>query len=181
MKITEIAIKRPAATIMVVMFFVVLGLFGYHKIGSDLFPEANIPFITVIAQYPGAGPEEMEDQITKELEEGLSSISGLKETRSWIYEGMSLTALEFRMGTDVNQAANDTQKAVDRIMYKLPQDMDKPVVEKFDTNGEPVLTIAVSGVRPVNEIYELAEDTIKSRLETIPGVASINISGGQDR
>jgi len=181
MKITEIAIKRPAATIMVVMFFVVLGLFGYQKIGSDLFPETNIPFITVIAQYPGAGPEEMEDQIAKELEEGLSSISGLKETRSWIYEGMSLTALEFRMGTDVNEAVNDTQKAVDRIMYKLPQDMDKPVVEKFDTNGEPVLTIAVSGTRPVNEIYELAEDTIKSRLETIPGVAAINISGGQNR
>jgi HAE1 family hydrophobic/amphiphilic exporter-1 len=181
MKVTEIAIKRPAAMIMVVMFFVVLGLFGYQKIGSDLFPDAKIPFVTVIAQYPGAGPEEMEDQITKELEDGLSSLNGLKETRSFIYEGLSLTALEFRMGTDISDAVNDTQKAVDRIMFKLPQDMEKPVIEKFDTNEEPVLTIAVSGSRPVNEIYDLADDTIKSRLETIPGVAAVSITGGQNR
>lgn len=181
MKITETAILRPAATTMVVMFFVVLGLFGYSKIGSDLFPDANTPFVAVIAQYPGAGPEEIEDQITNELEEGLSVISGLKETRSWIYEGKSVTVLEFRMGTDLSDAVNDTQKAVDRVMFKLPQDMQKPVVEKFDINGEPVLTIAVSGERPVNEIYDLAQEKIKDRLETIPGVAEIQISGGQNR
>lgn len=181
MKVTELAIKRPSAMTMVIMFFVVMGLFGYTKIGSDLFPKADIPIITIISVYPGAGPEEMENQVVDEIEESVSSLSGLKSSRSWIYEGISFTVLEFTMGTDVDIAAMDAQKAVDRIMMKLPADIEKPVVQKIDMNAEPVLTLAVSGQRPLNEIYDISKDSIKARLETIPGVASINVIGGRKR
>ncbi|MHB9095031.1 MAG: efflux RND transporter permease subunit, partial [Eubacteriales bacterium] len=181
MKVTELAIKRPAAMSMVIMFFIVLGLFGYTKIGSDLFPKTNTPIITIVTQYPGAGPDEMENQVVDEMEEGVSSISGLKDTRSWMYEGLAFTVLEFSMSTNADMAAMDTQKAVDKVMMKLPKDIEKPVVQKIDMNAEPILTIAISGQRPLSEIYDIAKDTIKARLDTIPGVAGINIVGGIKR
>lgn len=178
MKITELAIKRPAAMTMVIMFFIVMGLFGYFKIGSDLFPKANVPFVTVITHYPGAGPEEMENLVVDEVEEAVSSISGLKEVRTWIYEGVAFTALEFQMGIDPDVAVADTQKTVDRVMIKLPKDLEKPVVEKFDLNSEPVMMVSLSGDRDLSEIFDLAQDTVKPRLETVPGVASVQILGG---
>jgi len=179
MKITELAIKRPSAMSMIIMFFVVMGMFGYSKIGSDLFPKADIPVVTVISVYPGAGAEEMENQVVEEIEEAVSSLSGLKDTRSWIAEGIATTVMEFTMATDVDIASMDAQKAVDRVMMKLPQDMEKPIVQKVDMNADPVLILAVSGERPLNEIYDIANDTVKERLQTVPGVAAINIVGGK--
>lgn len=179
MKVTETAIQRPAAMTMVIMFFVVLGLFGYSRIGVDLFPKANTPIVTIVSMYPGAGPEEIESQVVDPIEEAVSSLSGLKDTRSWIYEGVAFTVMEFRMSVDADTAAMDAQKAVDKAMANLPDDVEKPVVQKVDLNAEPLLTIAVSGNRPLYEIYDIARDTVKSRLETIPGIAAINIIGGQ--
>lgn len=178
MKITELAIRRPAATTMVIMFFVVLGLFSYTKIGSDLFPEAEVPFVTVVTQYPGAGPAEMETQVVNEIEEAVSSINGLKTSRSWIYEGRSFTLLEFRAGTPLNVAGDDAQKAIDQAAYRLPEDMDKPVVAKHDLNAAPVMVLALSGDQPLNKIYDFAKDKVKSRLDTLPGVAAIDLVGG---
>jgi len=181
MKVTELAIKRPAAMTMVIMFFVVLGLYGYTFIGSDLFPKADQPFVTIVAPYPGAGPEEMESQVVDEIEEAVSSLSGLKQLRSWIYEGLAFTVLEFRMGTDPDVAAMDTQKAVDAVMLKLPKDIEKPIIKKHDQNADPILNIVVGGQKPLNELYDIANDTIKARLETVPGVASVSVVGGQKR
>lgn len=179
MKLTELAIKRPAAMTMIIMFFIVLGLFGYSKIGSDLFPKANMPIVTIVSQYPGAGPEEMESQVTDAIEEAVASLSGLKTSRSYIYEGVSFTVLEFSMSTNADFAAMDAQKAVDKAMMQLPEDIDKPLVQKIDMNAEPILTLAVSGEKPLNEIYDIAHDTVKARLETVTGVAGISIVGGQ--
>ena len=178
MKITELAIRRPAATTMVIMFFVVLGLFGYTKIGSDLFPESEVPFVTVVTQYPGAGPAEMETQVVNQIEEAVSSINGLKSTRSWIYEGRSITLLEFRAGTPLNVAGDDAQKAIDQAAYRLPMDMDKPVIAKHDMNAAPVMVLALAGDQSLNQIYDFAKDKVKSRLETLPGVAAIDLVGG---
>ncbi|KNZ70403.1 acriflavin resistance protein [Thermincola ferriacetica] len=181
MKVTELAIKKPVAMTMIIMFFVVLGLFSYTKLGADLFPKANMPFVTITSIYPGAGTEEMESQVVDPIEEQVSSISGLKKVASYINEGVATTVLEFTMSTDADVAVNDTQKAVDAVLIKLPRDMDKPLVQKVDLNAEPVITIAVSGERSLNEIYEIARDKIKDRLESVPGVATVNIVGGQER
>lgn len=181
MKVTELAIKRPVAMTMVVMFFVVLGLFGLTKIGADLFPKANIPVVTIMSFYPGAGAQETESQVVDPIEEAVSSISGLKKTATWINEGVAITALEFTMSTDADVAANDVQKAVDAVQTRLPDDVEKPVVQKIDMNANAIVTLAVSGKRPLNEVYDIAKDKIKSRLETLPGVAAINIIGGKQR
>ncbi|WP_418791618.1 efflux RND transporter permease subunit [Phosphitispora sp. TUW77] len=179
MKLTELAIKRPSAMSMIIMFFVVMGMFGYSKIGSDLFPKADIPVVTIISVYPGAGAEEMENQVVDEIEEAVSSLSGLKDTRSWVSEGVATTVMEFTMATDVDIASMDAQKAVDRVMMNLPKDMEKPIVQKVNLNADPVLILAVSGERPINEIYDIANNTVKERLQTVPGVAAINIVGGK--
>lgn len=181
MKVTEIAIKRPAAMTMIIMFFVVLGLFSYTKLGADLFPQANLPVVTITAVYPGAGAEEMETQVVDHIEEQVSSISGIKTLSSWINEGVAVTAIEFTMSTDSDVATNDVQKAVDAVLMKLPQDIDKPLVQKVDLNAEPLVTLALSGNRSLNEIYDVAKNTVKTRLETIPGVATVSILGGQER
>ncbi|MDT3699352.1 MAG: efflux RND transporter permease subunit [Thermincola sp.] len=179
MKLTELAIKRPSAMSMIIMFFIVLGIFGYSKIGSDLFPKANMPIVTIVAQYPGAGPEEMEGQVTNQIEEAVASLSGLKTSRSYIYEGVSFTVLEFTMSTNADYAAMDAQKAVDKAMMQLPPDIEKPLVQKIDMNAEPIMVLAVTGEKPLSEIYETANDTVKARLETVPGVAGISVVGGQ--
>jgi len=180
MKVTELAIKRPAATTMIIMFFVVLGLFSYGKIGSDLFPNAEVPYVTIVSVYPGAGPAEMETQVVDEIEEAVSSINGLRTTRSWINEGSSFTLLEFRAGIPLSVAGDDAQKAIDQAAYRLPQDMDKPVVAKHDLNAAPVMVLAISGSQPLHEIYNFARDQVKTRLETLPGVAAIQVAGGRE-
>lgn len=179
MKLTELAIKRPAAMSMIIMFFIVMGIFGYSKIGTDLFPKANMPIVTIVAQYPGAGPEEMEGQVTDPIEEAVASLSGLNTSRSYIYEGVSFTVLEFSMSTNADYAAIDAQKAVDKAMMQLPKDLEKPLVQKIDINAEPIMILAVTGKKSLNEIYDVANDNVKARLETIPGVAGISIIGGQ--
>lgn len=179
MKLTELAIKRPVAMTTIIMFFIVLGIFGYSKLGSDLFPKSNMPIITIVAQYPGAGPEEMETQVADPIEDAVASLSGLSSSRSYIYEGVTFTVLEFSMSTNADYAAMDAQKAVDKAMMQLPKDIEKPIVQKIDINAEPVITLAISGKRPLNEIYDIAKDTVKARLETLPGVAGISIIGGE--
>lgn len=181
MKVTEFSIKRSAGMTMVIMLFVVLGLVGYSRMGADMFPKTDVPFITVVTTYPGAGAEEIESQVVDPIEEAVSSLSGLKRVTSSMSEGTTWTVLEFAMGTDVNVAASDTQKAIDGILYKLPDDVDKPIVQKVSLNSEPVLTLAISSDLPLSETYRLAKDRIKQRLETVPGVGQVTILGGKER
>ncbi|MCL6559718.1 MAG: efflux RND transporter permease subunit, partial [Firmicutes bacterium] len=180
MKVTELAIKRPAAMTMIIMFFAVLGLAGYQRLGSDLYPKTNIPFITVVTTYQGAGAKEIETQVVDPIEEAVSSIAGLKRTTSTASEGMAITILEFNMSTDTNIATIDVQKAIDAILYKLPKDAEKPIVQKYNMNAQPVMTIVLAGQRPLPAIYQIAKDTVKQQLEPIPGVGKVTMVGGQE-
>ncbi len=181
MKITELSVKRSAGITMIIVFFLVLGLVGYSRMGADMFPKTEIPFVTIVTTYPGAGPQEIESQVVDPIEEAVSSLSGLSRVVSSASEGYTWTVLEFKMGTDIEVVANDTQKAIDAMAYKLPKDIEKPIVQKVDLNSEPVLTLAVSGNLPLTETYRLAKDRIKQRLETVPGVAKVTIQGGKEK
>ncbi|ABZ83097.1 acriflavin resistance protein, putative [Heliomicrobium modesticaldum Ice1] len=181
MRITELALKRPAMMTMVALFFVVIGLYSYRSIGVELYPALNTPFVTVSAAYPGAGAEEIETQVVKPLEEGLSSLAGLKKLTSVSVEGRATILIEFELTADANQAAIDVQKKVDSIKGRLPEDVKDPVVIKRDMNALPVAAIAFSSSRPLYEANEMAKDLIKERLQKIPGVAEVTISGGQER
>ncbi|MZP28215.1 MMPL family transporter [Heliobacterium undosum] len=181
MRITELALKRPAMMTMVVLFFVVIGLYSYRSIGVELYPALNTPFVTVSAAYPGAGAEEIETQVVKPMEEGLSSLAGLKKLTSVSVEGRATILIEFELTADANQAAIDVQKKVDSIKGRLPEDVKDPVVIKRDMNALPVAAVAFSSSRPLYEANEMAKDLIKERLQKIPGVAEVTISGGQER
>lgn len=181
MKVTELAIKRPAAMTMVVMFFIVLGFVGYQSLSSDLFPKTNMPFITIVTNYQGAGAKEIESQVVDPIEEAVSSIAGLKRTTTTASEGKAITILEFTLSTDSNIAAIDVQKAIDSILYKLPKDADKPIVQKYNMNAQPIMTIVLSGERPLPSIYKMAKDTVKQQLEATPGVGMVTLVGGQER
>ncbi|HOV80069.1 MAG TPA: efflux RND transporter permease subunit [Bacillota bacterium] len=181
MKITELAIKKPAAMTMVIMFFIVMGLVGYMRLGSDLFPETNTPFISVVTRYPGAGAKEIESQVVEPIEEAVSSLPGIKRTTTTATEGLAVTILEFTMSTDADIAAIDVQKAVDAVQHRLPRDAEKPVVHKHNMNEEPVMTLVLSGERPLTSIHTLAKDTVKQQLESVQGVGAVTLVGGLER
>ncbi|MEW6425206.1 MAG: efflux RND transporter permease subunit [Bacillota bacterium] len=181
MKITELAIKRPAAMTMVIMFFIVLGLQGYQRLTADLFPKTNIPFVTIVTTYQGAGAKEIESQVVEPIEEAVSSVAGLKRTTSIAYEGRAVSILEFAMDVDSDIAAIDVQKAVDAIMYRLPKDADRPVIQKYNINAQPVMILVLTGNRSPSALYRIAKDKIKQQLEAVPGVGKVTLVGGQDR
>ncbi|KNZ70995.1 acriflavin resistance protein [Thermincola ferriacetica] len=181
MNLTQLSIKRPAMMTMVIMVFVVLGLYTYHRMGAELFPSVNLPYVAVVTNYPGAGAEEIETQITKPLEDELASLSQLKRIRSQASEGFTFTVLEFEMSADADKAAMDVQKKVDMIKGRLPEDASDPVVYKQDINDQPVLIMALQSKRPLYETKKMAEDMIKDRLQKIAGVADVSVVGGQKR
>lgn len=181
MHITELSIKRPAMMTMVIMMFVVLGIYTYNRIGVELFPAINIPYVTVVTSYPGAGAEEVESQIIKPMEADLSSISKVKNITSIASEGSAITMLEFDLTADADKAQTDVQKRVDALRGSLPDDAATPVVIKRDISDVPVLVLALQSNQPVTETYRIAKDIVKERLQKVPGVSDVTLVGGQER
>lgn len=181
MNLTRLAIKRPAMMSMIIMVFVVLGLYTYNKMKVELYPDVNFPVVFVVTTYPGAGAEEIETQVTKPVEDQLASLSQLKRISSQASEGFTFTSLEFEMSADSDQAALDVQKKIDMIKGMLPEDAGDPVVYKFNMNDQPVLIMALKSQRPLYETKQIAEDIIKDRLQRIDGVADVTVVGGQKR
>lgn len=181
MKITEISVKRPIAMSMFVMVFVILGLYTYTKMSVELFPAINVPYITIQTSYPGAGAQEVEQQIVKPTEDALSSLSKVKNIMSIASEGSAITILEYDLSADANQAAMDAQKKIDSIKGLLPEGTTTPVVIKQDMNAMPIMTLALSSDRPLNETYDYAKDVVKERLQKVAGVSDVAVTGGQER
>ena len=181
MYITKLSVDRPVLMTMFVMTFVVLGLFSFSDLAIDLFPQVDFPFITVRTVYPGSGPAEIENLITKHIEEETSAINGIKNITSTSIEGISIIAIEFEVGTNIDIAAADVKDKVEIAKSRLPLEAEAPVILKFDIGAQPVMDLAISSPRPLNELFELTEDLIKPELMKIPGLASINILGGKER
>lgn len=166
---------------MFIMTFVVLGLYSFTDLAIDLFPKVDFPFITVRTIYRGSGPAEIENLITKHIEEEVSAINGIKNITSTSIEGVSVVAIEFEIGTDIDVAAADVKDKVELAKARLPLEAEDPVILKFDMGAQPVMDLAISSPRPLDELFELTEDNIKPELMKIPGLASINILGGKER
>ncbi len=179
MNVTDFSIKRPAGITMIVLFFVVLGLYSYNRIGVELLPAINTPFVTVSVAYPGAGAEEVEKQIIKPLEEGLSSISKLKKMQSMAGQGSGFIVLEFDLTANLDMAAMDVSKKVDSIKGRLPEDARDPVVIKRDINAQAIMSLGVSSQRSRVETYTVANEVIKDRLQQVSGVAEVQVFGGR--
>ncbi len=181
MWLTRVSIFRPVTITMVVLALIVLGLVSLGRMPLDLYPDIEFPFVTIISNYPGAGPEEIETLVTKPIEDAVSTISGVKNVTSTSQEGFSTVSIEFYLGTDLDTAANDAREKVDAAGFELPSDMDPPVIEKFDLSSMPVLSFALSSPRPAQELRRIADDVIKDRLGRLRGVGAVRVAGGDVR
>ncbi len=178
MKITHIAIRRPVTTMMFFLIVVLFGVISFLRLPIDLMPDITYPSITVRTEYAHVGPEEIEQLITRPIEETVSSIQGVEKIQSNSTEGMSAVRVSFIWGTNLDEAANDVRSRVDRVRGRLPDDSESPVIYKFDLSAYPVMYIGMSGSLDPVEMYELAERQLKNRLERLPGVAAVEIRGG---
>ena len=133
-------INRPVFTTMFILVFVVFGLWSYPKLGVDLYPDVDLPLVAVTVTYEGTAPEEMETLVTKPIENRISQVSGIKTITSTIREGYSQTVLEFEIGTDPRQMASEVREKVAGVRKRLPDDIDEPVVARFDSASSPVAT-----------------------------------------
>jgi len=175
-------IKRPVFTTMIVMLLVVFGLGAYPSLGIDLNPEVDFPLVSVSVNYAGASPEEMESLITKPIEDGVSSLSGIKNLTSVTREGVSQTTIEFEFGTDPKLAANEVREKVATVRKRLPDQIDEPTIQRFDMSAAPVLYFSMlSKTRSPGEIRKVAVDVVKDELQRIDGVADVSITGATDR
>ncbi|MFQ5866099.1 MAG: efflux RND transporter permease subunit [bacterium] len=181
MFLSNVSIKRPVLMTMVIMSFVVIGLYSYLQLAVDLTPDVDFPIVTVTMVYPGAGPKEIETLIVEPIEEEVSTISGVKHVQAVAREGIAVIIVEFEIGTEVDIAAIDVKDKVDAIRADLPDDAEDPVISKFDINALPIIDLAISSPRPLEEVYRIADDVVKERLSRVSGVASVEILGGKER
>jgi HAE1 family hydrophobic/amphiphilic exporter-1 len=181
MFLSKLSVNKPVLTIIIILFFVVLGIYSYLYLSVALMPEIEFPIITIRTLYPGAGPEEIETLITKPIEEAVSAINGVKTITSNSIEGVSIVVVEFQLEVNIDVAANDVKDKVDAIRSLLPRDIYVPTIMKFDIGAQPIMSLAISGPRPLSEIYEITDEVIKPELSKIEGLASISIVGGKER
>ncbi len=181
MKISEICVRRPVFATMLTGILVVLGLASYYGLGVDLFPNVDLPIVTVTTTLKGASPEEIETAVTKPIEEAVNTASGIDELRSVSREGVSQVVIRFVLERNGEEAAQDVRDKVSAIIKQLPDGTDPPVIVKFDIDAAPVMTVAVSGNRDLREITKIADDRIKQNIETVNGVGAVSIIGGRKR
>ena len=181
MKLTELAIKRPLFILMIVAGLVLMGVISYTRLGADQYPSVNIPYVSVVTPYPGADPTEVERKISKPLEDALAGSSGLKTISSVSLDSLSVVTLEFQEGVNGNDSAVDVERKVSAVRSSLPQEALAPNIIKADYSTLPIMSLALVGERSPEQLYRLATDQVKPLLETVKGVASVQVVGGQER
>ena len=181
MNIWDLCIRRPIFTAMLVTAPIVLGLASYPRLGVELFPNVDLPLVTVTTTLRGASVEEMETGVTKPIEEIVNTVAGIEQLRSTTREGMSQLTIEFALEKNGAVAAQEVDAKVRTILSQLPEGTDAPIIDKFALDAAPVLTVAVSGKRDPREITEIARRRIKEDLESLSGVGAVILVGGRQR
>ena len=154
---------------------------AFTQLGVDRFPKVDFPTVVVTTRLPGAAPEEVETEITDKIEEAVNTISAIDELRSNSSEGISQVIISFLLEKDADIAAQEVRDRVNRVLPLLPKTIQQPTVEKFDPDAAPVLTLAVSANKPVRDITEYADKTLRRQLESVNGVGQVVVSGGRSR
>ena len=182
MNLSAIAIKRPVFTVMVTIALMVLGAMGLSRLGTDLFPDVAFPVVVVNVPYPGASPREVEQLVSKPIEDAVVSLNGIDRLRTTSREGLSSTIIIFKLGVDLQDAATQVRERVAQARFKLPTEAKEPSVARFDVGSAPVLTYTLSAAgKSLPEIGQFARDVIKPALEQVDGVASVEVKGGAER
>jgi HAE1 family hydrophobic/amphiphilic exporter-1 len=166
---------------VITLSLTVIGAFAFSRLGLDRFPKVDFPTVVVTTVLPGAAPEEIETEVTDKIEEAVNTISGIDELRSNSSEGVSQVIISFLLEKDGDIAAQEVRDRVNRVLPLLPRTIEQPTVEKFDPDSAPVLTLAVSANKPVRDITEYADKTLRRQLESVSGVGQVVVVGGRSR
>lgn len=181
MTLSQTCVRKPVTSLLVFIVLVALGIFCTFNLPLDMYPDMDLPYIVVYTTYGNAGPEEVEQSLTRTLESSLSGLSGLKKMQSQSSSGLSLIILEMNYGTNLDSTTNEIRDKIDMVRSYLPSDAKSPVTIRMDPSMMPIMGLAVKGNRTPEELRAYAEDIIQPRLEQIDGIASANISGGREK
>ncbi|HNV69545.1 MAG TPA: efflux RND transporter permease subunit, partial [Candidatus Ozemobacteraceae bacterium] len=181
MNLANICIHRPVFTVMLMAALVVLGLFSYTGLGLDLYPKIDFPVVSIAATLPGAGPEEIETQLAKPIEEAISTLGGIDIMTTSCVFGMCRIVVRFDLEKNIDVAAQEVRDRVARILKTLPEGTESPIIEKMDPDASPVITVVLSSPMPLRELTYFARKQIKEPLEAIEGVGAIQVVGGRER
>jgi hydrophobic/amphiphilic exporter-1 (mainly G- bacteria), HAE1 family len=181
MKLAETCVKYPVFTVMLIAFLVTLGVFSYRGLAVDLFPKADPATINVNVQLPGATPEEVVTGVVLPLEDAISSVSGIDELQVYSTEGFANITCTFVLERDIDGAAQDVREKVAGAINLLPRDTLPPVITKLDPQSDPILTLLVSGPISRRELTEIADKQVRRAIQTVDGVGSVDLNGGQAR
>uniref|UniRef100_A0A7C4KLJ6 Efflux RND transporter permease subunit n=1 Tax=Anaerolinea thermolimosa TaxID=229919 RepID=A0A7C4KLJ6_9CHLR len=172
-KLAEVCIRRPVFAAMIILALVVAGAASYFRLGVDRFPSVDLPTLSVRTLLPGASPEEVEAEVAQRLEEAINAVEGIEEMRSITGQGSSIIIVTFNLDRDIDVAAQDVRDRVASVLRDLPAGTEAPIIRKSDNDASPVLTVALSGNRPIRELTELADKVAKVRLERASGVGEV--------
>lgn len=181
MKIAEISIKRPTLVIVLFTILILGGLLSYTSLNYELLPKFSSPVVSVITIYPGASPSEVENTVSKKIEDAVSSLENIKKLDTKSYEGISNVIITLNSGSDVDYALNDAQRKVNAVLKDLPEGIDPPSLNKFSLDDLPIMTLSASSKLDEAAFFDLMDKRIAPLLSRVPGVARINLIGGQER
>jgi hydrophobe/amphiphile efflux-1 (HAE1) family protein len=181
MKLAEISIKRPSLVIVLFTILILGGLFSYNQLGYELIPKFDMNVITVSTVYPGASPSEVENTVTKKVEDAIASLENIKKIDSKSYESLSVVSITLTSNANVDVSMNDAQRKINAIISNLPDDAKTPGLNKFSLSDMPIITLGANGKMDEAEFYDLIDKKIAPVLSRVQGVAQVNIIGGQER
>ena len=182
MKIAEISIKRPTMVIVLFTILILGGILSYKSLGYELIPKFEVNVVTVSTIYPGASPSEVENSVTKKIEDAVSSLENVKKVESKSYESLSVVMITLNAEADADYSLNDAQRKINQIVSDLPDDVEEPSLSKFSMSDLPIITAGVSSTKlNEKELYDLLDKKIEPILSRTKGVAQVNLMGGQDR
>ncbi len=181
MSLGSFAVKKPVTTMMIYLGIALMGIISVWNLPQELFPPVTFPQLTVVTTYPNAAPEEVENLVSKIIEEAVSTVKGLKTLKSYSREGTSLVIAEFAWGTNIDLASLGMREKIDLVKERLPREAEEPTVLKFNPFARPMMVLSVTGDIPAEDLLKVCKKILKDKLEKVKGVASATISGGRER
>lgn len=182
MSLARLSVNRPVTVLMGMLAVLVLGVLSWTQLKVDLLPDITFPVLAVVTVYPGAGPAEVEEYVTKPIEDQCGLVKDLKHLSSTSAEGVSVVTLEFEWGMDMDDASFDTREKVDQVIERLPDDAERPFIMKFDPQTVfPIMTLNVTGMEDMRALRKFTDDVITNALEKVEGVAAVDVFGGLER
>src|SRR5512145_2730400 len=182
MLLSDLSIKRPIFAAVMMLALVTLGAFSYKRLAIDMFPDVEIPVVTIVTKFPGASPESVEREVTERIEEAVNPIAGVKRVLSTSRESVSTVMVEFRLEVKINDAAQETRAKVGAVRGNLPQGIEEPIIQKIDFSAFPIVSLAVrSASLSPRDLTTLVEKRVKRRIENISGVGKVDLVGASKR